>query len=115
MAARTRKRTRKRTQEEMTPEQARTFDSFSEKNAGILLLASEERGCSCDPYVDWYTYRRWRVQGFQVQKGEKSTKIPVIKKWMGEDKETGKEREISYKGNASVFCRCQVKPVGQDN
>ena len=96
-------------QEKMTAETAVVFErGYSLQNSIILAQASESRGCTCEPYRDWFTYNRWSVQGFQVQKGEHgvklSTFVPVTKKVDGEDKVTG-----SRPWTTTVFCRCQVK------
>lgn len=98
--------------EKMTTARARTFDRMSTAHAAILALAAETNGCACVAYQDWFTYRRWQAQGQQVQKGEHGVKlttwIPVTKTDDdGTKKVTGK-RPKGY----TVFCRCQVKPVG---
>ena len=97
--------------EKMTAEQAQTFDGHSIANALILTQAAQERQCACIPYQDWYTYKRWRAQGMQVQKGEHGVKlttyIPVTK-----ETDDGKT-EVTHTRpwHTSVFCRCQVKPI----
>ena len=53
-----------------TPETARHFDRYSIANA---VTVKQALPCGCEPYVDVFTYRRWKAQGFQVQRGaEKS-------------------------------------------
>lgn len=95
---------------QMTSEQAVTFQSFSVANAAALMDAAKVRGCTCQPYTDWFTYDRWQAQGMQVQKGEHGvplvTYIPIKDKATGE--ETGK-RPWHYR----AFCRCQVRPIGE--
>ena len=107
-APRKRKPRRKSTAPPLTADQAKRFDRTSTANFQIVALAAAARGCSCEPYVDWFTYRRWQAQGFQVQRGQHGVKlttwIPVIDKETGE--QTGKRPRT-----ASVFCRCQVKPI----
>lgn len=95
----------------MTAEQARTFEhGESETHYMILTLAAQERGCTCEPYKDWFTYNRWQAQGYQVQQatevghGVKLTTYRTVKD------EDGKEKSIPW--YTSVFCRCQVKPKG---
>jgi antirestriction protein ArdC len=102
---------RKSMSEKMTATQARTFErGISEAHYAILTMTAESKRCNCEPYVDWYTYRRWQAQGMQVQKGEKGTKlttyIPVFKKDENGEKKQSGTRPKGY----SVFCRCQVKP-----
>jgi len=47
-----------------TPETARRFDRYSVANAVML---KEALPCGCEPYIDVFTYRRRKAQGFQVQ------------------------------------------------
>jgi antirestriction protein ArdC len=89
-----------------TPETATSFDGYSPMNATILDSAAADKGCDCKPYLDWFTYKRWAAQGFQVQKGEKGTKISTFIKI---EKDEGKFK--SFPKQSSVFCRCQVKPI----
>lgn len=94
---------------EMSPEQAQHFDHKSLTSEMILTMVAEAKGCSCRPYVDWYTYRRWQALGYQVQKGEKGTRLTTyIKVTKTDDK--GNEKEVTVPRSVSVFCRCQVKP-----
>lgn len=94
----------------MTPEMARSFERYSPANATTV---TNSLPCGCKPYVDVFTYRRWKAQGFQVKKGEKAVHIPVIRTVYKEngqgETETRKIRRKSY-----VFCRCQVKPCPPD-
>src|SRR5436305_1734345 len=55
---------------QMSEAEAKHFEGFSLANATLLTQAAAERGCSCAPYEDWFTYDRWRAQGMQVQKGQ---------------------------------------------
>jgi hypothetical protein len=95
----------------MTAEEATTFETISETNATILMMAAHARGCRCLPYTDWFTYGRWQAQGYQVQRatevghGVKLTIYISIK-----DKDSG---EVVGKRPwmTTVFCRCQVKPI----
>lgn len=90
---------------QMTSEQAKTFETYSVKNAMILTMKCSK----CQPYKDWFTYARWRAQGWQVQKGEKGTRIGVVKYYDVKDEETNEVETKQYLGTASVFCRHQVK------
>ena len=96
----------------MTATQAQTFTRKSLSSEMTLADAARERGCSCRPYVDWFTYRRWKAQGFQVQKGEHGVKlttyIPVFKT----DPVTGEKVPNGTRPRrTTVFCRCQTKPI----
>jgi hypothetical protein len=91
----------------LTPETARQFDRYSVANAVTL---KETLPCGCEPYVDVFTYRRWKAQGFQVQKGEKAIKLPLIYQRTEKDRETGEETVTRRMGRSAVFCRCQVRP-----
>jgi hypothetical protein len=91
-----------------TPETARRFDRFSVANA---VTVKQGLPCGCEPYVDVFTYRRWRAQGFQVQRGEKAIRLPLIYQRRETDPETGKESTTRRVGRSAVFCRCQVRPI----
>ena len=92
----------------LTPEAARRFDRFSIANAVTL---KERLPCGCEPYVDVFTYRRWKAQGFQVQRGEKAIRLPLIYRRTERDARTGQEITKERIGRSAVFCRCQVRPV----
>ena len=91
-----------------TPETARQFDRFSVANA---VTVKEALPCGCEPYVDVFTYKRWKAQGFQVQRGEKAIRLPVIYLRREKDRETGEETTTRRTGRSAVFCRCQVEPI----
>ncbi len=91
---------------EFTSESAKQFDRFSVGNATLLLSVLN---CGCQPYSDVFTYRRWKAQGMQVQKGQKAIKLPLIVRGSVKDPETGKEETFSMRKSSAVFCRCQVK------
>lgn len=93
----------------MTESEATVFEQgFSLQNAAILDMAATERGCNCEPYIDWFTYKRWQAQGYQVQKGEHGVKLSCFLKMKQTDKD-GKETTYSRPWTSVVFCRCQVK------
>jgi antirestriction protein ArdC len=90
------------TTENMSAEDARTFEHFSVHNAVQAQLACPQ--ASCEAYTDIFTYRRWRAQGYAVRKGENGT---VVTTWIttrgrgdGEPKRRPKR--------AVLFCRHQV-------
>ena len=91
-----------------TPETARQFDRFSVANA---VTVKQALPCGCEPYVDVFTYRRWKAQGFQVQRGEKAIRLPLIYQRREKDSETGEETRTRRIGRSAVFCRCQVRPT----
>jgi len=97
------------TQNEMTETEARTFTAgYSVANAAAVLAQSE---CKCEPYVDIFTFRRWKAQGMQVQRGSKAKKIVVFRPIMGQD-ESGNDVVVrKIPRTSSVFCRCQVAPI----
>ena len=101
-------KTKTKKKPKMTPAEARSFDTYSPANATMIgsLL-----NCGCQPYEDVFTYQRWKAQGYQVQRGEKAIKIPVIKTIPPKDTDDPNAKPRSFKGSSSVFCRCQVKPI----
>ncbi len=101
------------TRRKLTAEAATVFESYSVANASILARTAKEKGCKCEAYADWFTYARWHAQGFQVRRGEHSTRLPVYlpaHKTVRDD-QTGEERRVEAgkrPWTAHVFCRCQV-------
>jgi antirestriction protein ArdC len=94
----------------MTADEARTFERYSVMNV-VQLKASLE--CECEPYVDIFTFRRWKAQGFSVMRGQKGHKIMTYIKGSKTVKdENGLEKEETFKRpwTSTVFCRCQVQP-----
>ena len=70
------------------------FETQSERNAAAVLEQIDGQ-CSCQPYVDVFTFPMWRKQGFHVVRGETShirvTTYREIK--TGEvDEKNGKEK-----------------------
>lgn len=90
----------------LTATQATSFNTYSVANASLV---KHSLTCGCEPYLDVFTYNRWKAQGFQVQRGEKAIKIPVIKTVDTEDKDTGERVTKKIAGSGAVFCRHQVK------
>ena len=86
----------------MTQAEAGHFDRFSVANATTVTHALQ---CGCEPYQDVFTYRRWQGLGFQVIKGQKAIKIPVIVRTRDDD--TGEEKRLFR--TSAVFCRHQVE------
>src|SRR5688572_4710338 len=89
-----------------TPETARQFDRYSVANA---VTVKQTLPCGCEPYEDVFTYRRWKAQGMQVQKGQKAIKLPLVIRGTRKDDESGEERAFNLLASSAVFCRCQVK------
>ncbi len=87
----------------MTQLQAVTFDHQSEKNAELLKTICDK----CEPYKDWFTYKRWEAQNAQVARGQHGTKIGVL----AEEKElklNGETETQKHFCKAVVFCRHQI-------
>ena len=88
----------------MTATAAKSFGGFSTANAAAVMAAL---GCGCKPYMDVFTYNRWRAQGRQVAKGEKAIRLPlvtmVVRQAKGEEPET--RRMLT---SSAVFCRHQL-------
>jgi len=96
----------------MTIAQATVFSHKSLASELILEAASRERGCSCRAYVDYFTYNRWKAQGFQVQKGEHGVKLTTYITTYKTDPVTGEKVPSGKRPRTvSVFCRCQTKPI----
>ncbi len=93
----------------MTSQEARTFER---RSAGNIATIRASLGCSCKPYGDVFTYKRWKAQGYQVQKGEKSIRLVLVKDVAEKDKD-GKKTDDTRRivGTSSVFCRHQVIDV----
>ena len=95
----------------MNATQAQTFDGYSVTNAAILQGVAAARGCTCEPYQDFFTYQRWLAQGFQVRKGEHSTRLAVFVAVSKRDPDTGETQIVGKRPfTAHVFCRHQVDP-----
>ena len=75
----------------MNASEAQSFGRQSENHIMFLALEADKRGCSCAAYRDWFTYKRWTAQGLQVQKGEKSVKLPIYYQQKEKDKEKASE------------------------
>ena len=87
----------------MTTKEATTFDRFSEKNAEILKGICSK----CEPYIDWFTYKRWLAQGKQVARGGHGVRLTVIVE-KDEDDQKDKATKTAKVWHAVVFCRHQV-------
>ena len=92
----------------MTASEARSFDRYSVGNAASVMTALS---CGCQPYQDVFTYNRWRAQGFQVQRGQKAIKLPVIITREVEGQDSEEARYIKLLRTTAVFCRHQVAPI----
>lgn len=100
-------------QESMTAAQATTFEhGHSLASEVALTIAAQEHGCDCQAYRDWFTYRRWQAQGYQVQKGEHGVKLQTWVHYTTTDSK-GNEIERVRPKTTTVFCRCQVKAIAQ--
>jgi len=97
-------------QQKLTTEQARTFSTRSLTHAAYLAMVAAERGCTCQAYRDWFTYRRWKAQGYQVRRGEHGVKLTTFREQVTTD-DDGNEKVIKRPWRTTVFCRCQVDPI----
>lgn len=79
-----------------------TGTEYQGKNAGFLNLEARAK-----KYTEnqWATYKQWKENGYQVQKGEKGTPIQVVK----ENEEN--EKFIRY---YRVFNLAQVKEIEEE-
>ena len=94
--------------EPMTSDDARRFERGpSLTNMATVMRALE---CGCEPYVDVFTYQRWQAQGMQVQRGQRSVRIPVMVRGEKLDEATGEKVAYKMRRTSAVFCRCQVAP-----
>jgi len=75
----------------LTPDDARSFDGYSVANAVAVRQALGERGCSCEPYEDVFTFNRWRAQGRIVRRGQHgiALRVYVTATARGEDADGG--------------------------
>jgi hypothetical protein len=86
-------------------QQAKTFDTFSAQNYSILKA---KLACTCEPYQDIFTFNRWSLQGYKINKGEHALKIMTYVKYDIRDKNDNIVKTISKPKTTNVFCRCQV-------
>ena len=96
------------TAQTFTPESAQVFGGYSAANAAYLAACADRRGCSCAPYRDWFTYRRWAAMGFQVKRGEHGERLGVF---VQSDVLNDAGEVVGHRSrpwSAVVFCRCQV-------
>lgn len=90
----------------MTTIEATKFEQRSTTSYKIARACRQE--CDCEPYRDMYTYRRWQAQGFQVRRGEKAIRLPLVKYIARKEEESEEAVEVKILGQSYVFCRCQV-------
>ena len=88
----------------MTATEAKTFGSYSERNAMLVTSALD---CDCNPYDDVLTYARWQALGRQVAKGEKGIKLSTYKTYEAED-ENGTLVTRKRPWKSTVFCKHQT-------
>ena len=112
----------------MTAEEARTFRA-GERVAPMIRLSMavadrQEHGqhpvdCRCEPYRDFFTFRRWKAQGRSIRKGARSFCLPIILDDDGATddglpEDTPRHRKPRF-WTARVFCRCQTCEPGQES
>ena len=87
----------------MLPTNYTTEKQYTGKNIAILLdTPFEERS--------WATYRQWQNAGFQVQKGQKGTRLNKIVEVV--DKKTGETKKVPR--GFTVFNIQQVKNIAEE-
>lgn len=98
----------------ITPDEAMHFDGKSQTSIAILEKATAERGCSCRPYEDWFTFNRWMAFGKVVLKGQHGTKVPIVRATVKKDS-SGEDKIVKFPSTTTVFCRCQVHDLNNRN
>jgi antirestriction protein ArdC len=88
----------------MTADEAASFTRFSVQNYVAIKSALS---CSCEPYRDVFTLRRWNALGYRVRRGEHGVKISTIVAHEVDD--GGEIKVVSRPWTSVVFCRCQVE------
>ena len=102
-------KTRQRTKAPpMTKYEAVRFDRYSVANA---VTVATELECGCEAYQDVFTYKRWKAQGFQVERGERAIKLPQVREVERENPDTGAMEQRKVFHTSAVFCRHQVAEV----
>lgn len=92
----------------MTAHQAR---SFSRESQSSYMQIAAQLTCSCEPYRDTFTFRRWLAQGFAVTKGQKGIKFSSYVPAKGRDAEDSEGEPFLLPRTLVVFCRHQVSAV----
>jgi len=87
----------------MTKDEAKKFKYYSAVNAKILRNKCPE----CEPYKDWFTYKRWEAQSEQVARGQKGTRLTTYVETEVE-LENGKTEIETHPVTATVFCKHQL-------
>lgn len=77
----------------------------------ILMATARSRGCTCEPYTDWFTFRRWLAQGYHVKKGEHGVKLGIIISEEQTKTVDGEETKMQHNRPwmTTVFCKHQVE------
>lgn len=85
---------------------ARQFPTVSPNNAATVAHGLK---CTCRPYEDVFTLRRWNAQGYRVKKGSKAVaRVPVVYADSVEDP-NGYRYTVKRRTTSALFCRCQVE------
>ena len=84
-----------------------TFE-HGESEASAAYVNEHFAECGCEAYKDVFTYKLWKEQGKQVQKGQTGLKLTVYKKFEFERNDGTKGFKV-YPKTSTVFCRHQVK------
>jgi hypothetical protein len=122
MTTRTRTRTRKPKAPPMSESEARTFEAgerqssiaqFNQYRAARIAAGAHPADCTCEPYQDVFTARRWHAQKRRPRKGSKSFQLRTWRPIGDADELTDEERSSSKRPRlvrckAILFCRCQT-------
>ena len=98
----------------MNAQDAKSFTGYSMANALIVAAAAAKRGCQCQPYEDWFTYKRWLAQGYQVKRGEHGVRLSTFVEMTKTDDDGNKTIIGKRPWRSTVFCRCQVEESAND-
>jgi hypothetical protein len=118
----TRTRTRKPKAPPMSEAEARTFEAgerensiaqFNHYRAARIAAGAHPADCTCEPYQDVFTARRWHAQKRRPRKGSKSFQLRTWRPIRDADELTDEERSSSKRPRlvrckAILFCRCQT-------
>ena len=63
------------------------------------------------PYKDCKTFKKWKAEGYQVQKGEKSKISGITWLEVKKEKEKNKEDTFVYPKKYNLFHKTQVKKI----
>lgn len=92
----------------MTADEAVQFSTHSPENIATIL---DSLTCSCQPYIDTFTFVRWKAQGRFVRRGERGIRVAGFRPITKID-DFGDEVIYKIPQTRTVFCRCQTEVSG---